>query len=78
VLRRFEQYLGGGAVGLLVFSAIFGLGHLEQGYDVALATGMLGAFWGSVFLRRRSILGPMVGHAGFNLAQVVKFMTVGG
>ena len=38
VLRRFEQYLGGGAVGLVVFSALFGLGHLEQGRDVALAT----------------------------------------
>jgi membrane protease YdiL (CAAX protease family) len=78
VLRRFEQYLGGGAVGLVIFSALFGLGHLEQGYDVALATSILGAFWGAIFLRRRSILGPMVGHAGFNLAQVIKFVTLGG
>jgi membrane protease YdiL (CAAX protease family) len=77
VLRRFEQYLGGGAVGLVIFSALFGLGHLEQGRDVALATAVLGAFWGVVFLRRRSITGPMVGHAGFNLAQVVKFLTLG-
>ena len=74
VLRRFEQYLGGGAVGLVVFSALFGLGHLEQGRDVALATAILGAFWGAIFLRRRSIVGPMVGHAGFNLAQVAKFL----
>jgi uncharacterized protein len=78
VLRRFEQYLGGGAVGLVVFSALFGLGHLEQGRDVALATATLGAFWGFIFLRRRSIVGPMVGHAGFNLAQVIKFLTLGG
>ena len=77
VLRRFEQYLGGGAVGLVIFSVLFGLGHLEQGYDVALATSILGAFWGAIFLRRRSILGPMVGHAGFNLAQVIKFVTLG-
>jgi membrane protease YdiL (CAAX protease family) len=78
VLRRFEQYLGGGVVGLVLFSLLFGLGHLEQGRDVALATAVLGAFWGAVFLRRRSIVGPMVGHAGFNLAQVVKFLTFGG
>ena len=78
VLRRFEQYLGGGAVGLVIFSAIFGLGHLEQGYDVALATAVLGAVWGAIYLRRRSIVGPMVGHAGFNLLQVVKFLTLGG
>jgi membrane protease YdiL (CAAX protease family) len=78
VLRRFEQYLGGGAAGLVVFSAIFGLGHLEQGRDVALATAILGGFWGAIFLRRRSILGPMIGHAGFNLAQVLNFLTMGG
>ena len=78
VLRRFEQYLGGGSVGLVVFSVLFGLGHLEQGRDVALATATLGAFWGLIFLRRRSIVGPMIGHAGFNLAQVIKFLTIGG
>jgi CAAX protease family protein len=77
VLRRFEQYLGGGAVGLVLFSVIFGLGHLPQGHDVAIATAVLGAFWGAIYLRRRSVLGPMVGHAGFNLAQVVKFVVVG-
>jgi len=78
VLRRFEQYLGGGAVGLLLFSILFGLGHVDQGYDVALATAILGAFWGAIFLRRRSIAAPMVSHAGFNLLQVVKFVTLGG
>ena len=77
VLRRFEQYLGGGFVGVVLFSAVFGLGHLEQGYDVALATAVLGAFWGAIYLVRRSILAPMIGHAGFNLAQVVKFVTMG-
>ena len=77
VLRRFEQYLGGGGVGLIVFSALFGLGHVEQGRDVAIATAVLGAFWGAVFLRRRSVAGPMVGHAGFNLLQVAKFLMVG-
>src|SRR5207249_892542 len=77
VLRRFEQYLGGGFAGLAIFSAVFGLGHLEQGHDVALATAILGLFWGVIFLRRRSILAPMIGHAGFNLAQVAKFVVWG-
>jgi membrane protease YdiL (CAAX protease family) len=77
ILRRFEQYLGGGIVGLIVFSTLFGLGHVEQGRDVALATAVLGAFWGAVFLRRRSVAGPMVGHAGFNLLQVAKFLMAG-
>jgi CAAX protease family protein len=77
VLRRFEQYLGGGLVGLAVFSVLFGLGHLEQGRDVAIATATLGAFWGAIFLARRTILAPMIGHAGFNLAQVAKFVVWG-
>jgi len=77
ILRRFEQYLGGGMTGLVIFSCLFGLGHLSQGRDVAIATAVLGAFWGLMFLRRRSIAGPMVGHAGFNLLQVAKFLVLG-
>jgi len=77
ILRRFEQFLGGGMSGLVIFSCLFGLGHLDQGRDVAIATAVLGAFWGLIFLRRRSIAGPMVGHAGFNLLQVVKFLVMG-
>jgi membrane protease YdiL (CAAX protease family) len=78
ILHRFEQYLGGGPLGLALFSVVFGLGHIEQGYDVAVATAALGAFWGAVYLRRRSVVAPMVAHAGFNLAQVVKFFFLGG
>jgi len=77
ILHRFERFLGGGAAGILVFSTIFGLGHVEQGYDVALATAVLGAFWGILYLRRRSIAAPMVSHSGFNLLQVVKFLVWG-
>ena len=77
ILHRFEGFLGGGAAGIVVFSTIFGLGHLEQGHDVALATAVLGAFWGLIYLRRRSIAAPMVSHAGFNLLQVVKFLMWG-
>ena len=77
ILHRFEQYLGGGPFGLALFSVIFGLGHVEQGYDVAVATAALGAFWGAVYLRRRSVVAPMAAHAGFNLLQVVKFFFLG-
>jgi membrane protease YdiL (CAAX protease family) len=77
ILRRFERFLGGGVTGIVIFSCLFGLGHLEQGRDVAIVTAILGAFWGAVFLTRRSIAGPMVGHAGFNLAQVAAFLARG-
>jgi len=72
IVHRFDGYLGGGMAGVLVYGVLFGLGHFEQGYDASLATGALGILWGWVYLRRRSIIAPVVSHAGFNLAQVVK------
>jgi membrane protease YdiL (CAAX protease family) len=74
LLHRFEKWLGGGAVGVLVVSAAFGSGHLLQGLDAAIATGLLGAFWGVVYLRRRSAVAPIVSHAGFNLVQLAQFL----
>jgi uncharacterized protein len=76
-LRRFEVWLGGGGIGVVVTSVAFGGGHLLQGKDAALATGLLGAFWGVVYLRRRSAVAPIVSHAGFNLLQIVQFLTTG-
>jgi membrane protease YdiL (CAAX protease family) len=76
ILHRFEQWLGGGTVGVVISSVAFGAGHLVQGADVGVATGLLGAFWGVVYLRRRSAVAPIVSHAGFDLLQIVQFMFV--
>lgn len=76
IIHRFGQYLGGGVFGVLLYSTLFGLGHFEQGYDAAIATGTLGMFWGFVYLRRGSIIAPLVSHAGFNLSQVVKHVAL--
>ncbi len=70
LLHRFNVWLGGGVTGVIVTSAAFGAGHLIQGVDAAVATGLLGAFWGSVYLRRRSMVAPLVSHAGFDLLQI--------
>jgi len=70
ILRRFEQYLGGPVLGLVVFSTAFGLGHLVQGQDAAIVTGLLGALWGVVYIKRRSIVAPFVCHSMFNLVEV--------
>ena len=73
ILRRFEQHLGGAWLGLVLFSAAFGLGHLLQGRDAALTVGVLGALWGAVYIRRRSVIAPMVCHAIFNLVMLTRF-----
>jgi membrane protease YdiL (CAAX protease family) len=77
LLHRFEVWLGGGGVGVVVTSVAFGLGHFIQGVDASLATGLLGAFWAIVYLRRRSVVAPMVSHAGFDLLQITQFFGVG-
>jgi CAAX protease family protein len=76
LLHRFEQCLGGGRVGVIVTSVAFGAGHLLQGVDASIATGLLGAFWGVVYLRRRSAVAPMVSHSGFDLIQILQFFFV--
>lgn len=76
ILHRFRHYLGGGAIGIIVYSGLFGLGHVDQGWDAAITVGTLGAIWGTIYLVRRSIIAPMVSHAGFNLAQLLKFMAL--
>ncbi len=77
LLHRFEQWLGGGAVGVVVTSVAFGAGHLYEGIDAVIATALLGALWGVVYLRRRSVVAPMVSHAGFDLLQIVQFLVAG-
>jgi uncharacterized protein len=72
LLRRFERHLGGATVGVVVLSAAFGLGHIVQGWDAVITTGALGAFWAIVYLRRRSVVAPMVSHSGFNTLEIVR------
>lgn len=76
IIRRFDQYLGGGVVGIVVYSAVFGLGHIDQGYAASIAIGVLGGAWGCLYWVRRSVVAPMVSHAGFNLAQLLKYVTL--
>jgi membrane protease YdiL (CAAX protease family) len=77
LLHRFEQFLGGGTTGVIVTSVAFGAGHLLQGVDAAVATGLLGAFWGVIYLRRRSCAAPIVSHSGFDLVQILQFLLAG-
>jgi uncharacterized protein len=77
ILHRFDQSLGGGVLGLVIFSVAFGLGHVEQGRDVAIATATLGAFWGGIYLLRRSIVSVSVAHAGFNLSEIARHTWLG-
>ncbi len=59
-----------------VWSLAFGVGHLLQGYDVAIATALMGAFWAIVYVRRRSVVAPVVSHSGFNLLELAQYLAM--
>lgn len=78
IAHRCGQYLGGALRGIAVYSVFFGLGHFDQGYDAIIATGLLGLMWGVLYVIRGSIVAPMISHAGFNFAQLLKYLTLAG
>lgn len=71
ILHRFGQRLWSMKLGLALFSVFFGVMHVNQGVDAAVGVGLLGLFWGVLYLTRRSAVMAMVNHAGFNAAQVL-------
>ena len=73
LMSRFERWLGGVRLGVVIISIGFGAGHLTQGVDATIATGLLGAFWAVIYLWRRSCVAPMVSHTAFDLLQILQF-----
>jgi membrane protease YdiL (CAAX protease family) len=74
ILHRCRVLWGvwGVRIGLAVFTIVFGALHYDQGFDVAIAVGLLGLFWGIMYIRRRSAILGMTNHAGFNAVQVAQ------
>ena len=77
LLQRFSRHLGGPVVGVVLLSLAFGFGHYMQGWDAVITTGLLGAFWAVLYLRRRSAVAPLISHAGFNSLEVLRVALVG-
>ncbi|MGH9341644.1 MAG: CPBP family intramembrane glutamic endopeptidase [Acidobacteriota bacterium] len=76
VLVRFNQYLGGLAAGLILWSIFFAVGHNIQGVDNAVGAGVLGFLFGLLFIWRRKLIAPMLAHAAFDLLTLVYVWTV--
>jgi membrane protease YdiL (CAAX protease family) len=73
VLNRFQENLGGAIPGLVIWSTFFGWGHLVQGVDNAVGAGLLGLLFGLLYLWRRSLTGPIVAHAAYDVLTVTIF-----
>jgi membrane protease YdiL (CAAX protease family) len=73
VLIRFETSLGGAWLGLVVWSAFFGFGHLIQGIDNAFAAGFLGLLFGLIYIWRRNLWAVIIAHAVFDIFAVFAY-----
>ena len=78
ILHRCGQHFAGfpfadgRMLGLALYSPLFAILHYDQGLDIVVAVGLLGLFWGVLYIKRRSAVAGMVNHAGFNAAQVIQ------
>ncbi len=66
LVTRLRRVGGRWWLALLLAASLFGLGHLEEGTLAAFQTGILGLWFGLVFLRRKRLESVIVAHALFN------------
>ena len=73
VITRFEKALGptGLALGVILSSAMFGVGHLYQGLGNAISTAVSGLILALIYVRRRSAVEPIVAHAWSDVLAVI-------
>ncbi|RPJ62241.1 MAG: CPBP family intramembrane metalloprotease [Acidobacteria bacterium] len=76
ILKRFERDLGGIWVGLLVWTPLFGALHYVQGVDKAFGAGVLGLFFGLLFIWRRKLTSPIVSHALYDVTTLLLFWSL--
>jgi uncharacterized protein len=76
VLTRFQHYLGGIWVGLVIWTSIFAVLHLYQGIDKAAAAGALGLIFGLLYIWRGKLTAPIVAHALYDVVTLVLFWTI--
>ena len=71
-LTRFERLFGvpGLVVAVVLGSIVFGLGHLYQGLDSAIGTGIQGLLFALIYLRKRRALEAVAAHAVYDVVSV--------
>jgi len=73
ILLRFEKYLGGIAIGLVLWSTVFGLGHYEQGWSSAFSAAVLGLVFGIIFLWKRNLFTAISVHALYDVTVLIVY-----
>ena len=73
ILRRFQAYLGGAGLGLMLWSIVFGLGHYLQGVQGVVAATLFGLIFGAVYLIRGNLIIPMAAHGAYDTLALVGY-----
>ena len=73
ILVHFRNHLGGAVPGLILWSVFFGAGHSFQGFDFAVAAGVLGLLFGLLYLWRGHLAAPIVAHALYDVVTLLIF-----
>jgi len=78
ILTRFDRYLGGAWLGLILWSFAFGAGHYIQGVPgIAVAT-LYGFIFGTVYLVSRSLIAPIVSHGAYDTLALLAYWLLSG
>ena len=73
ILNRFDRYLGGAGIGLVLWSIAFGLGHYIQGMQAIVAAGIFSIVFGMVYLGTRSLIAPITAHGIYNSLALLQY-----
>jgi membrane protease YdiL (CAAX protease family) len=78
ILNRFRRYLGGAALGLVLWSLAFGFGHYLQGAQGISVAVLYGFVFGIVYLRTGSLVAPIVAHGAYDTVALLAYWLYAG
>ena len=73
VITRFARFLGGAALGLVLWSVAFGAGHYMQGIQGVVTAFVFGMLLGAAYLARGGLVTPIVAHALYDVLTLAAF-----
>jgi len=73
ILTRFRVYLGGGGMGLVIWSIGFGLGHYVQGLQGVVAATLYGFIVGIIYLLSGSLIAPIIAHGAYDTLALLAY-----
>lgn len=78
ILNHFRRYLGGVAVGLVLWSVAFGAGHYVQGVQGVFLATVYGLIFGYIYIVRRNLIPPVAAHGAYDVLALIGYWIFSG